>query len=196
MSGGQHGVRALLLCNPGRIEKVQDPPQIRIHHAHYLYAQWIREGKLKVNSDWNKDLKIKFTAQDPCNIVRKTSGQQMADDMRFVIKTIVGKKTSSTRCPTGSTITAAAAAAARCRPGFTEQRRAYGKVKFDQIAGHRRDLCFCPLPQLPRPDRRYRRPLWRPLQRGAHLDHHVPGHGRAGRKRAHLPGDDLKDVGL
>ncbi len=36
------------------------------------YAQWVREGKLKVNSDWNKDLKIKFTVQDPCQLVRKS----------------------------------------------------------------------------------------------------------------------------
>jgi hypothetical protein len=33
--GGQHGVRALLLCNPGRIEKVQNPPQIRVHQHHH-----------------------------------------------------------------------------------------------------------------------------------------------------------------
>ena len=45
-----------------------------------LYAQWIREGKLKVNADWNRDLKVKFTVQDPCNIVRKTLRQEMADD--------------------------------------------------------------------------------------------------------------------
>jgi Fe-S oxidoreductase len=36
-----------------------------------LYAQWIKEGKLKVNSDWNKDIGAKFTIQDPCNIGRK-----------------------------------------------------------------------------------------------------------------------------
>jgi len=39
-----------------------------------LYAKWIREGKLKVNSDWNKDLKIKFTVQDPFQLVRKSFG--------------------------------------------------------------------------------------------------------------------------
>ena len=25
------------------------------------YAQWIKEGKLKVNADWNQDKKVKFT---------------------------------------------------------------------------------------------------------------------------------------
>ena len=66
-----------------------------------LYAQWIREGKLKVNSDWNKDLNIKFTIQDPCNIVRKTERQEMADDLRFVVKTIVGEENFVDMVPCG-----------------------------------------------------------------------------------------------
>lgn len=48
------------------------------------YAKWIREGKLKVNSKWNADLKVKFTVQDPCNQVRKGWGDPLADDLRFV----------------------------------------------------------------------------------------------------------------
>ena len=51
---------------------------------------WIREGKLKINSDWNKDLKIKFTVQDPCQIVRKSFGDPVAEDLRFVVKTAGG----------------------------------------------------------------------------------------------------------
>ena len=47
------------------------------------YAQWIREGKLKVNSDWNKDLQVKFTVQDPCNQIRKGWGDVLADDLRY-----------------------------------------------------------------------------------------------------------------
>jgi len=49
-----------------------------------LYARWIREGKLKVNSDWNKERKIKFTVQDPCQLVRKSLGDPVAEDLRFV----------------------------------------------------------------------------------------------------------------
>jgi Fe-S oxidoreductase len=45
-----------------------------------LYAQWIREGKLKVNSDWNKERGVTFTVQDPCQLVRKTYGDPVADD--------------------------------------------------------------------------------------------------------------------
>ncbi len=32
-----------------------------------LYARWIREGKLPVNSDWNKDRGVTFTVQDPAS---------------------------------------------------------------------------------------------------------------------------------
>ena len=80
-----------------------------------LYAQWIREGKLKVNSDWNKDLGVKFTCQDPCNIVRKTWGDEMADDMRFVIKTVVGEENFIDMVPCGSNNYCCGAGAAPCR---------------------------------------------------------------------------------
>jgi hypothetical protein len=70
----QHGVRARTLRSPGRTEKVQHSRTILRSRASFnIYAQWIREGKLKVNSDWNKDLKVKFTVQDPCQLVRKAS---------------------------------------------------------------------------------------------------------------------------
>ena len=57
-----------------------------------MYAKWIREGKLKVNSDWNKDLKIKFTVQDPCQLVRKTLGDPVAEDLRYTVKAVVGEE--------------------------------------------------------------------------------------------------------
>ena len=57
-----------------------------------FYAKWIREGKLKPSSEWNKDLKIKFTVQDPCQIVRKSFGDKIADDFRFAIAQAVGEE--------------------------------------------------------------------------------------------------------
>jgi hypothetical protein len=57
-----------------------------------LYANWIKEGKLKVNSDWNKERQIKFTVQDPCQLVRKTFGDPMAEDLRYVTKAVVGEE--------------------------------------------------------------------------------------------------------
>ena len=46
----------------------------------------------KVNSDWNRELKIKFTVQDPCQIVRKSYGDPIAEDLRFVVKAVVGEE--------------------------------------------------------------------------------------------------------
>ena len=66
------GVRARNLLSPGRTEKNSISSIIFVvKNIYEYYAKWIREGKLKVNSDWNKDLKIKFTVQDPCQIVSK-----------------------------------------------------------------------------------------------------------------------------
>ena len=98
-----------------------------------LYAQWIREGKLKVNADWNKDLGIKFTVQDPCNIVRKTERQAMADDLRFVVKAIVGEENFVDMVPCGVNNYCCGGGGGALQGGFTEERRAYGKVKFDQV---------------------------------------------------------------
>jgi len=54
------------------LQKFNIPHNFEIESIITLYARWIREGKLKVNSDWNKERKIKFTVQDPCQLVRKT----------------------------------------------------------------------------------------------------------------------------
>jgi Fe-S oxidoreductase len=109
-----------------------------------LYAQWIREGKLKLNSDWNKDLKIKFTCQDPCNIVRKTWGDAMANDMRFVIKAIVGEDNFIDMIPSGSNNYCCGGGGGALQGGFPEQRRAYGKIKFDQVMATGADYVLAP----------------------------------------------------
>jgi Fe-S oxidoreductase len=63
-----------------------------VKNIYEYYAKWIREGKLKVNSDWNKDLKVKFTVQDPCQIIRKSYGDPIAEDLRFIVKSVVGEE--------------------------------------------------------------------------------------------------------
>ena len=96
------------------------------------YARWIREGKLPVNSDWNSD-NIKFTVQDPCQIVRKAYGDSIADDMRFVVKTLVGEENFIDMQPNRSANYCCGGGGGFLQAGKTEQRRAYGKRKFDQI---------------------------------------------------------------
>jgi Fe-S oxidoreductase len=96
------------------------------------YAQWIREGKLKVNSDWNVD-NIKFTTQDPCMLVRKSLGDPVAEDLRFVMKTLVGEENFVDMYPNRSNNFCCGGGGGALQAPYNEQRRSYGKVKFDQI---------------------------------------------------------------
>ena len=98
-----------------------------------LYAQWIREGKLSLSSDWNREMGVKFTIQDPCNIVRKTAGRQMADDLRFVVGHIVGRENLIDMVPCGTNNYCCGGGGGALQGGYPEQRRAYGRIKFDQI---------------------------------------------------------------
>ena len=97
------------------------------------YAQWIREGKLPVNSKWNTK-GIKFTVQDPCMIVRKAYGDAIADDMRFVVKALVGDENFIDMQPNRSANYCCGGGGGALQSGLTLQRRTYGKRKFDQIA--------------------------------------------------------------
>jgi Fe-S oxidoreductase len=97
------------------------------------YARWIREGRLPVNPRWNR-AGIKFTVQDPCMIVRKSAGDAMADDLRFVVKTLVGEENFVDMHPNRSANYCCGGGAGALQAGMTVQRRAYGRRKFDQIA--------------------------------------------------------------
>ncbi len=98
-----------------------------------LYATWIRQGKLAVNSDWNKDLQVKFTIQDPCNIGRKSGSNKIVDDLRFVVKTVVGEENFIDTVPNRDNNYCCGGGGGALQAGFPDQRRAYGKIKFDQI---------------------------------------------------------------
>ena len=109
-----------------------------------LFALWIREGTLKVNADWNKDLKVKFTVQDPCNIARKIESDHIVDDLRFVIKTIVGEENFIDMIPNRSNNFCCGGGGGALQAGHTEQRRAYGKIKFNQIIDTGADYVITP----------------------------------------------------
>ncbi|MEE4242248.1 MAG: (Fe-S)-binding protein [Desulfopila sp.] len=97
------------------------------------YARWIREGLLPVNSDWNRN-NIRFTVQDPCQIVRKAYGESIAEDIRFVAKTLVGESNFVDMQPNRSANYCCGGGGGFLQSGMTEQRRAYGRRKYDQIA--------------------------------------------------------------
>jgi Fe-S oxidoreductase len=97
------------------------------------YAHWIREGKLKVNADWNKDLKVKFTTQDPCNLIRKSFKDELADDLRFVIKACVGEENFIDTTPNKSNNYCCGGGGGNLQSGYKEERFQYGLLKHQQI---------------------------------------------------------------
>ena len=113
-----------------------------VKNIYEYYARWIREGKLKVNSDWNKDLKIKFTVQDPCQIVRKSYGDAIADDLRFVVKSVVGEENFIDMTPNKSNNFCCGGGGGFLQSGFKEERLIYGKTKDDQIQTTKADYCI------------------------------------------------------
>jgi Fe-S oxidoreductase len=107
------------------------------------YAQWIREGKLPVNADWNTQ-GVKFTLQDPCQLVRKSIGDPVADDLRFVARKLVGDENFVDMQPCRSANYCCGGGGGFLQAGMTEQRRAYGRRKFDQIAATEADYVLTP----------------------------------------------------
>ncbi len=108
------------------------------------YYEWIKAGKLKVSSDWNKDLKIKFTVQDPCNQIRKSFGDVQADKMRYVVKACVGEENFVDMFPNKSNNYCCGGGGGYLQSGYTEARFKYGKIKFDQIMATGADYCLTP----------------------------------------------------
>ncbi len=109
-----------------------------------LYADWIREGKLPVSPDWNKELKIKFTLQDPCQLVRKSFGDKAADDMRYVVKKVVGEDNFIDMFPNKSNNYCCGGGGGFLQSGRKDERRQYGQMKFDQIMETGADYVIAP----------------------------------------------------
>ena len=108
------------------------------------YAKWIREEKLKVNSDWNKDLNIKFTVQDPCQQIRKSFGNPLAEDLRFVVKSVVGEKNFIDMYPNRSNNYCCGGGGGFLQSGDNNARRYYGRLKFGQIMDTEADYVITP----------------------------------------------------
>lgn len=97
---------------------------------------------MKVNSDWNKDLKIKFTVQDPCQIVRKSYGDEVADDLRYVVKSVVGEENFIDMTPNKSNNYCCGGGGGALQSGYKAQRLQYGIVKDKQIKATGADYCI------------------------------------------------------
>jgi Fe-S oxidoreductase len=108
------------------------------------YAKWIREGKLTVDSAWNRDRKIRFTVQDPCNQVRKSFGDELADDLRYAVSACVGEANFYDMSPNKSNNYCCGGGGGYLQSGYTDARFKYGKIKFDQIVATGADYVITP----------------------------------------------------
>ena len=161
------------------------------------YARWIREGKLKVNADWNKDLKIKFTVQDPCQIVRKSFGDPVADDLRFVVKTLVGEENFIDMYPNKSNNYCCGGGGGFLQSGFPDERRKYGELKLQADPGDERRITVSPRVTTVMP----RSTIWPSITGAAYHTVHLwtlicLSLGILGPNEREYLGDDLKELNV
>ncbi|MBT3177584.1 MAG: (Fe-S)-binding protein [Desulfobacula sp.] len=126
------------------LEKFKIDHSFEVKSIIEYYADWIRNGRLKVNSDWNSDKKIKFTIQDPCQLVRKSYGDFIADELRFVVKEAVGEENFIDMYPNRSNNYCCGGGGGAILTDFKEERLSYGKIKLDQILETEADYCITP----------------------------------------------------
>jgi NAD-dependent dihydropyrimidine dehydrogenase PreA subunit len=145
-------------------------------------------AKLKVNSDWNKDLKHQVYGAGPLQHRRKTC-EEMADELRYVVKTDRGR---GELCGYGSLRRQQLLLRRRWRrpAGRLYRRaRAYGKIKFDQVMATGANMSSPPATTATA-----RSKTWATITAAAitccpYVDHHVPGHGHVlGENERSLPG--------
>jgi len=106
------------------------------------YAKWIRQGRLRVNSDWNRILKVRFTVQDPCQLTRDRA--DIAQALRFVVKQAVGEENFVDMSPGGAQNYCCGGGGGVLDSGFIEERRHYGKIKLEQIINTGATYCITP----------------------------------------------------
>ncbi len=126
------------------LDKFGVPHSFEIKSIIEYYAAWIREGRLKVSSDWNLNLKIKFTVQDPCQLVRKSYGDFIANELRFVVKQAVGEQNFIDMIPNRSNNYCCGGGGGAMKTDFVEERLNYGKIKLDQILETGASYCITP----------------------------------------------------
>jgi Fe-S oxidoreductase len=89
-------------------------------------------------------LKVKFTVQDPCQIVRKSFGDPIAEDLRLIVKSVVGEENFVEMYPNRSNNYCCGGGGGFLQSGYTDERRAYGKFKSDQILETKADYFISP----------------------------------------------------
>jgi Fe-S oxidoreductase len=87
---------------------------------------------------------VKFTVQDPCQLVRKSFGDPVAEDLRFVVKTVVGEDNFIEMHPNRSNNYCCGGGGGYLQSGYTEARRQYGRLKSEQIMTTGAGYCIAP----------------------------------------------------
>jgi Fe-S oxidoreductase len=82
--------------------------------------------------------------QDPCQLVRKTFGDPVAEDLRFVVKSVVGEENFIDMTPNRSNNFCWGVGGGFLQSGFPESRRDYGRLKDEQIRATGADYCITP----------------------------------------------------
>ncbi|WP_144019130.1 (Fe-S)-binding protein [Paucidesulfovibrio gracilis] len=119
-------------------------PGVDFDHIVRWYARWIRSGRLAPSSDWNRDLGVKFTVQDPCMAVRKSQGTAFADDLRYVVRRCVGDDNFVDMVPNGVNNYCCGGGGGFLQSGYKDARRKYGEFKARQILGTGADYVITP----------------------------------------------------
>ncbi|MFZ5811257.1 MAG: (Fe-S)-binding protein [Thermodesulfobacteriota bacterium] len=117
---------------------------VEFDHVVNWYARWIREGKLRPSPDWNKDLKLRFTVQDPCMAVRKSMGNPFAEKLRFVVKACVGEENFVDMFPNRSNNYCCGGGGGFLQSGYKDARLAYGRLKAEQIMATKAEYVITP----------------------------------------------------
>jgi Fe-S oxidoreductase len=141
-------------------------PKFKVVHVVNLYAQWIREGRFKLDKSKNPQ---RVTLHDPCNVGRKSKingYQDILDDARFVIENVcedfveMHPNRENNYCCSGG--------GGALTSGFVKARMHYGRVKVEQIDRTGAELvctpcvnCFDGIDEL-RVKKAYDRP-WKPI---------------------------------
>jgi Fe-S oxidoreductase len=76
--------------------------------------------------------------------VRKSFGDPVAEDLRYVVKAVVGEENFIDMHPNRSNNFCCGGGGGYLQSGYTEQRREYGKLKAEQILATGAEYCITP----------------------------------------------------
>jgi Fe-S oxidoreductase len=125
------------------LQKFKIPHNWELHSVIEFYAKGIREGRLKVNSDWNKE-GLKFTVQDPCKLVRQSLGDWIAEELRFVVKKVVGEENFVDMVPNRSNNYCCGGGGGFLQNPYVDERLKFGQIKLEQILRTGADYVIAP----------------------------------------------------